>query len=44
MIFDKPQVQMMPLRPFAGPVQRYDMQTRARIPARLWRGHRSTRL
>ena len=32
MIFEIPRVQMMPLRHFAGPVQRYDMQTRAAIP------------
>lgn len=28
-----PKIEMMPSRRFAGPVQRYDMQTRAQIPA-----------
>ena len=31
-LFDTPQIDVMPTRHFAGPVQRYDMQTRAGIP------------
>lgn len=32
-LFDTPKIDIFPTRHFAGPVQRYDMQTRAGIPA-----------
>ncbi len=32
-LLSAPRIQVMPTRHFAGPVQRYDMQTRAGIPA-----------
>jgi AraC family transcriptional regulator len=32
-LFAAPKIEVMPVRHFAGPVQRYDMQTRAGIPA-----------